>query len=70
MLCVYRWIPFFGVGPTWVALVAVMRTQAGRSHMKHLMADLEAEQEKSAGLAAALDGGLAGGRVGVHRKLQ
>jgi hypothetical protein len=30
--------------------------QAGRSHMKQLMADLEMEQEKCAGLAAAIEG--------------
>lgn len=41
------------------ASVYLLLCQAGRSHMKHLMADLEVEQEKCAGLAAALDGELA-----------
>lgn len=37
-------------------------SQAGRSHMKQLMSDLEVEQEKCAGLAAALDGEVVGSK--------
>lgn len=39
------------------AVGCVLMLQAGRSHMKQLMSDLELEQEKCAGLATALDGG-------------
>lgn len=34
----------------------LLSLQAGRSHMKQLMADLEIEQEKCNGLAAAIEG--------------